>query len=81
MPGYKWKKKKKKAYVVFYGLVPGIYATWVEVKKQVDGFSDNSYLGYFSIEEAEEAWEDHLVSLEESENSDNDLDLDDRIFN
>lgn len=80
MKNYKWKRGKKKAYVVFYGHVPGLYGTWAEVQKQVNGFSENYQLGFTSVEEAEEAWEDHLISLEESENSDNEIDIDEITF-
>lgn len=77
---YKWKDKKKVAYVVFYGRVPGIYKTWAETQKQTNRYSGAQFIGFTSAAEAQEAWEDHLISLEEAAENDEDdflLDMDD----
>ncbi len=42
----------KKFYAVKEGHVPGIYYTWDECKKQVDGYSGAVYKGFGSREEA-----------------------------
>lgn len=44
----------KKFYAVKAGYVPGIYKTWDECKKQVDGFPSASYKGFASQKEAED---------------------------
>jgi ribonuclease HI len=77
---YKWNNKKKLAYVVFYGRIPGLYTTWPEVQKQINGFPDNHFLGFTSVEEAVEEWGDHVASLEEEKNDVGDdflIDMDD----
>jgi len=81
MMAYKWNKKKKLAYVVFVGYAPGLYYTWAEVQKQINGFSGNRFLGFTSVEAAEEAWNDHVVSLEDTDTEDSCclLDLDDLL--
>ena len=43
----------KKYYVVLKGHVPGVYDDWEDCRRQVDGFSGNSYKGYTTLEEAE----------------------------
>jgi ribonuclease HI len=47
---------KKKWYVVWKGLEPGIYDTWAECKKQVDGFENALYKSFESSEAAKEAF-------------------------
>lgn len=44
----------KKFYAVKAGYVPGIYKTWDECKKQVDGFPGALYKGFASKKEAED---------------------------
>lgn len=44
----------KKFYAVKAGYAPGIYESWDECKKQVDGFSGASYKGFVTRKEAEE---------------------------
>lgn len=44
---------KKKFYAVQNGRVPGVYLTWDECKKQVDGYSGASYKSFPTREEAE----------------------------
>jgi len=49
--------KKKKFYVVWAGLVPGIYKTWNECKIQIDGYPGARYKGYFDRISAEKAFQ------------------------
>lgn len=44
------KKGPKVAYAVFVGRNPGVYSTWSEAEKQVNGFSRPEYRGY-TVEE------------------------------
>ena len=44
----------KKYYAVRVGRVPGIYISWADCKKQVDGFSGPVYKGFDDIQSAEE---------------------------
>lgn len=44
---------KKKYYAVKRGVTPGIYFTWADCKKQIDGFSGAVYKGFETITEAE----------------------------
>ena len=43
----------KKYYVVLKGHVPRVYDEWEDCRRQVHGFSGNSYKGYTTLEEAE----------------------------
>lgn len=43
---------KKKFYAVQKGRVPGVYLTWEECKRQVDGFSGASFKSFPTMEEA-----------------------------
>lgn len=43
----------KKYYAVKKGLIPGIYFTWDDCKKNIDGFPGAVYKGFQTIEEAE----------------------------
>lgn len=45
-----------KYYVVWIGLIPGIYDSWEECKNQVEGWKGAVYKGFATIEEAEEAY-------------------------
>lgn len=47
---------KKKCYVVWKGLNPGIYHSWNECKAQVFGFEGALYKSFSSLEEAEKAF-------------------------
>ena len=47
---------KKKWYVVWKGIEPGIYESWVDCKRQVDGFENALYKSFESSEEAKEAF-------------------------
>lgn len=53
---------KKKYYVVWKGYQPGIYHTWDECKKQVDGFSGAKYKSFPSLQEAEKAFHQDFTS-------------------
>lgn len=48
---------KQKYYVVWAGRKPGIYTSWDECKKQVDGYQQAKYKSYSSREEAEAAYQ------------------------
>lgn len=45
---------KKKHYAVRIGRVPGIYGTWDECKKQIDGFSGALFQSFPTLEQAEQ---------------------------
>jgi len=47
---------KQKFYVVWEGHKPGVYKTWDECKKQVDGFAQAKYKSFGSVAEAEMAF-------------------------
>ncbi len=47
---------KKKSYVVWKGIKPGIYDSWKETSEQVIGVSRCEYKSYPSREEAEKAY-------------------------
>lgn len=46
------KKAKNQFYVVWKGVEPGIYESWSQCKKQVEGYPDALYKGFASLEEA-----------------------------
>jgi viroplasmin and RNaseH domain-containing protein len=48
-----------KVYVVFEGRVPGVYQSWPIAWDQVKNWSNNSHIAYDTLEEAEQAYEDH----------------------
>jgi ribonuclease HI len=48
--------KKKKYYVVWRGIKPGIYNTWEECKKQVAGIDGAQYKSFTDRDEAERAY-------------------------
>lgn len=47
---------KRKFYVVWQGLSPGIYDSWEEARAQVEGFAGARYKSFASIEEATAAF-------------------------
>ncbi len=47
---------KKKYYVVWYGITPGIYNTWEEAKRQVSSYPGARYKGFESYFDACEAF-------------------------
>ena len=46
---------KKKFYAIFKGREPGIYTTWPEAQRQIDGYAGAVYKGFYTRPEAE-AW-------------------------
>ena len=50
------KKPKKKFYVVWRGLKPGLYHSWDDCKKQVDGYEGAQYKSFGDHEEALNAY-------------------------
>jgi len=46
----------KKWYVVWKGLEPGVYSTWVECKQQIDGFEGARYKSFETQTQAVEAY-------------------------
>jgi ribonuclease HI len=47
---------KKKWYVVWKGIEPGIYDTWADCKKQIDGFENALYKSFETPEDAKIAY-------------------------
>ena len=54
----KWQKKT--VYVVFKGRQLGIYNSWPECQEQVNGYRDNLYQSYPTLEEAEVAFLEYI---------------------
>lgn len=52
--------KKKKFYVVWVGVNPGIYDSWDSCKLQIQGYPDAKYKSFKSLKEAEDAYADHF---------------------
>lgn len=52
-------KNKKNFYVVWNGIVPGVYATWDECKAQVSGYDGAIYKSFPSQEQAQAAFNDN----------------------
>lgn len=46
---------KQKLYVVFVGHKPGVYRTWADCYRQVEGYPNNFHNSYRSHHEAEQA--------------------------
>lgn len=57
------KSKKRAAYVVILGRIPGVYVDWKQCEIQISGFPGAVFQGYNTIELAETAWEEHLKSI------------------
>jgi ribonuclease HI len=51
------KKGKKKYYVVWEGVTPGIYASWAETQAQVKGYPGARYQSFRTEEEARQAYQ------------------------
>lgn len=51
--------KKKKYYVVWKGVEPGVYLSWDECKKNVQGFESALYKSFFTMEEANQAFNEN----------------------
>ena len=47
----------KKHYVIWKGRKTGVFGVWSEVKTNIDGLSDAQYMGFPSLEEAQQAFE------------------------
>lgn len=47
----------KKYYVVWKGIIPGIYSSWTDCKKQIDGFEGAQYKSFKTKELAEKAFD------------------------
>lgn len=50
------KRKKPKFYVVWEGMEPGIYLTWPECQRQIQGYSGARYKAFPTMEAAREAF-------------------------
>lgn len=57
------KNKRKAAYVVIVGKVPGVYSDWTQCQEQTSGFPGARFQGFNTIEQAETAWQKHLKSI------------------
>lgn len=47
---------KKKFYVVWKGITPGIYTSWEDCHKQINGFKNAMYKSYPTVEQAKHAY-------------------------
>jgi len=61
--------KKKKFYVVWSGVEPGIYGSWNECKLQIDGYPGAQYKGFYDRVSAEEAYANEYVQTFEGSKS------------
>lgn len=61
--------KKKKYYVIWNGLEPGVYSSWDECKKNVQGFENALYKSFTSMEEADKAFTENPWKHLNSKNS------------
>lgn len=57
---------KKKYYVVWNGVHPGVYDTWEECKLQVSGFENAKYKSFETNEAAREAYEMGYVAFQQT---------------
>lgn len=48
--------KKKKYYVVWNGVTPGVYHSWADCQVQIKGYPNAKYKSFGSLEEAEDAF-------------------------
>lgn len=51
--------KTKKYYVVWSGRKKGVFDSWEDCKKSIEGFSQARYKGFENKEEAEKAFNNH----------------------
>lgn len=51
-------QKKKKYYVVWNGVVPGVYSTWDDCKKQILNFPKAQYKSFGNLNDAQAAFND-----------------------
>lgn len=56
---------KQKFYVVWNGFKPGIYKTWDECRKQVEGFNNAKYKAFPTLEAAKNAFINKSLYLKE----------------
>ena len=49
-------KTKKKYYVVWYGRKTGIFATWADCQKQINGYPGAKYKSFISLQLAKDAF-------------------------
>ncbi|MBE0649571.1 MAG: ribonuclease H family protein [Bacteroidales bacterium] len=69
------KKSGQKYYVVWRGFNPGIYTSWEECKKQVEGFEKAQYKSFTSKEEADNAFKQSYENIRELKGKKNLLEL------
>lgn len=69
------KKTRKKYYVVWRGLRPGIYTSWEDCKKQVSGYDGAQYKSFSSLKEAEQALDQSYENIREMKGKKNLLEL------
>ncbi|KAG6808137.1 hypothetical protein H0H92_005289 [Tricholoma furcatifolium] len=55
-------RRHSKVYVVYRGRIPGVYLDWDACLDQVSGYSNNSFKGFNTLEEAQEAWNRSLAT-------------------
>lgn len=74
---------KKKFYSVKIGRIPGVYQTWEEAKKQVDGYPGSKYHSFTTLTEAENFINDNmdLDEKDESEEKIQKTDINQHIIN
>jgi len=53
-------KKKPKFYVVWQGHEPGVYKSWADCQKQINGFSGAKYKSFGSLSQAEKAFNEDV---------------------
>jgi len=63
-------KKLKKYYVVWVGYKPGIYQSWEECKKNIDGFQNAKYKSFKLYDEAVYAF-NHPIEINKLQNNNN----------
>ncbi|KAG6808915.1 hypothetical protein H0H92_002383 [Tricholoma furcatifolium] len=51
-----------RAFVVFKGRRPGVYETWDACEDQITGFKHNSFRGYPTLQQAQDAWNRALAA-------------------
>ena len=50
-------------YVVYRGRIPGVYNSWRSCQEQVAGFSNNSYQGFETLQEAQANYMNYLNTI------------------
>lgn len=66
---------KKKFYSVKSGRIPGVYQTWDEAKKQVDGYPGAKYKSFPTLAEAENFIKENVEDLDVESNSEEYVDM------